>query len=377
MKLSLFALALSFATLNLTAQDSVRTNPPARREASALVSPEIHSDKSVTFRLRAADAKEVKVAGEWTGGPKALTNDNGGVWSITIGPLEPDIYGYNLVVDGVGVADPNNPWLKPMRAARTSLLEVPDDPPRLWEWQSSIPHGTVHSHDYWSKSLNVKRRLHVYTPHGYEKSSGKLPVLYLFHGSGDNDATWTEGGRAHFIADNLQAQHKAVPMLIVMTDGHAFSGNPTQVSTNMVSRNVTMFGEDLLHDVIPLIESTYRVKAGRDSRAIIGLSMGGGQSLSIGLHHRDMFAYVGGMSSYLPGAQQTVDEVFPDGKSNLKLLWFACGKDDRLVENARQLSAALKAKGIPHEYKETAGNHSWPVWRRYLGDFMPLLFNNS
>jgi S-formylglutathione hydrolase FrmB len=105
--------------------------------------------------------------------------------------------------------------------------------------------------------------------------------------------------------------------------------------------------------------------------------MGGGQSLSIGLHHRDLFAYVGGMSSYLPGAQQAVDEVFPDGKSDLKLLWFACGKDDRLVENARQLSAALKAKGIPHEYKETAGNHSWPVWRRYLGDFMPLLFQNS
>jgi enterochelin esterase family protein len=295
---------------------------------------------------------------------------------VTIGPLEPDIYGYNFTLDGVGVVDPNNPWVKPMRAARTSVVEVPGDPPRVWEWQP-VAHGSVHEHYYFSKSLSVKRRLHVYTPPGYEGNSTKYPVLYLFHGSGDNDATWTEVGRANFIADNLMAQHKAQPMIIVMTDGHAFTGNPTQVTTNMISRNVTSFGEDLLKDVMPLVESTYRVKANRENRAIIGLSMGGGQSLGIGLRHRELFAYVGGMSSYLPGADKAVDELFPDSKSDLKLLWFACGKDDRLVENARQLSAALKAKGIPHEFKETPGNHSWPVWRRYLGEFMPLLFTET
>ena len=361
--------------LSAPAQDTPRTNAPPRRDMASVVSPEIHPDKTVTFRLRAAEAKSVKVGGEWPGGTKELAN-NDGMWSVTIGPLEPDIYGYSLTIDGVTVVDPNNPWVKPMRAARTSVLEVPGDPPRLWEWQS-VPHGTVHVHDYFSKALDHQRRLHVYTPPGYEKDSKEYAVLYLFHGSGDNDATWTEVGRANFISDNLFAQHKTMPMIIVMTDGHAVTGNPTTVSTNMISRNVTAFGEDLLKDVIPLVESTYRVKTGRDNRAIIGLSMGGGQSLSIGLRHREMFAYVGGMSSYLPGADKTVEELFPDGKSNLKLLWFACGKDDRLVENARQLSSALKAKGIPHEFKETAGNHSWPVWRRYLGEFMPLLFTET
>lgn len=352
--------------------ETSRTNAPPRRE-SALVSPEVHPDRTVTFRLRAPSAKEIKVAGEWPGGPTSLTKDDSGVWSATIGPLEPDIYGYNFAVDGLAIVDPGNPWVKPMRAARTSVLEVPGHPSRLWEFQS-VPHGTVHEHAYFSKSLGAKRRLHVFTPPGYEKNSTSYPVLYLFHGSGDNDATWTALGRAQFIADNLLAQQKARPMIIVMPDGHAYSGNPTQVSTNLISRNVEAFGDDLLKDVIPLIESTYRVKANRENRAIIGLSMGGGQSLGIGLRHRELFAWVGGMSSYLPNPEKLVAETFPESKSDLKLLWFACGKDDRLVENARQLSAALKEKNIPHEFKETAGNHSWPVWRRYLGEFLPLLF---
>jgi len=329
----------------------------------------------VTFRLRAPNATEVKVAGEWASGATALTNQEG-IWSATIGPLEPDIYGYSLTIDGVSIVDPNNPWVKPMRAARTSVLEIPGDPPRVWEFQS-VPHGTVHEHPYFSKSLSRKRRLHVYTPPGYEKNSQKYPVLYLFHGSGDTDATWTSTGHAQFIEDNLLAQHQVKPMIIVMPDGHAFTGNPGQVSTNLMARNVEAFSDDLLKEVMPLIESTYRVKAGRENRAIIGLSMGGGQSLRIGLKHRDLFAWVGGMSSYLPDAQRIVPELFTNGKSNLKLLWFACGKDDRLIENARQFSAALKEQGIPHEFKETRGNHSWPVWRRYLAEFLPLLFAES
>ncbi len=371
----LFVTQLHAQDAGAAKSDALRTNAPPRRD-SALVSPEVHPDRTVTFRLRAPNAKEVKVAGEWPGGATALTKDDSGVWSAKVGPLEPDIYGYNFTVDGLAIVDPGNPWVKPMRAARTSGVEVPGDPPRLWEFQS-VPQGTVHEHTYFSKSLGAKRRLHVYTPPGYEKSSAGFPVLYLFHGSGDNDATWTSFGRAQLIADNLLAQQKTKPMIIVMTDGHAFTGNPTQVSTNLISRNVEAFGEDLLKDVIPLIESTYRVKANRENRAIIGLSMGGGQSLGVGLRHRELFAWVGGMSSYLPNPEKLVAEAFPESKSDLKLLWFACGKDDRLVENARQLSAALKEKNIPHEFKETAGNHSWPVWRRYLGEFLPLLFSGT
>jgi enterochelin esterase-like enzyme len=353
--------------------ETLRTNAAPRRESGALVSPEVHADRTVTFRMRAPNAQEVKVSGEWPGGATALIKDTNGVWSGTVGPLEADIYGYSLTVDSLAMVDPANPWVKPMRATRTSVVEIPGDPPRLWEFQP-VPHGTVHEHVYDSKTLRVRRRLHVYTPPGYERNSASHPVLYLFHGSGDNDATWVSTGRANFIADNLLAQHKTKPMIIVMTDGHAFTGNPTEVTTNLISRNVTAFGDDLLKDVIPLIESLYRVKANRDNRALIGLSMGGGQSLSIGLRNRDLFAWVGGMSSYLPNAEKIVAESFPDSKSDLRLLWMACGKDDRLIENARQLSTALKEKNIRHEFKETPGNHSWPVWRRYLGDFLPLLF---
>ena len=253
------------------------------------------------------------------------------------------------------------------------VVEIPGTPAELWEFQPA-PHGTLHEHAYLSKSVGVQRRVHVYTPPGYEKNSNRYPVLYLFHGSGDNDATWTSVGRANVIADNLLALQRTKPMIIVMTDGHAFNGNPTQVSTDLISRNVSAFQDDLPRDVLPLIESTYRVKPSRENRAIIGLSMGGGQSLAIGLKHRELFAWVGGMSAYLPSAEKIVAEAFPEPKSDLQLLWIACGKDDRLVDNARQLSAALKEKGIPHEFKETPGNHSWPVWRRYLGEFLPLLF---
>jgi len=366
----LFATALGAMPASTVAQ----TNAPPRRDSAALVSPEVNADGTATFRLRAPNAKEVKISGEWPGGAVSLTN-NEGLWSATLGPLEPDIYGYNFTIDGVAVVDPANPWVKPMRAARTSVVEIPGNPPRLWEWQE-VPHGTVHQHTYFSKTLGRNRSLHVYTPPGYENKSEKYPVLYLFHGSGDNDATWTAVGRADCIADNLLAQQKTRPMVIVMTDGHALTGNPTQPGTNLIMRNVEAFADDLLKEVMPLVESKYRLKNRRESRAIIGLSMGGGQSLRIGMQHRELFAWVGGMSASLSDADRFVPEAFHESGSNLKLLWFACGRDDRLVENARKLSQALKAKEIPHTFQETAGNHSWPVWRRYLGDFMPLLFTD-
>lgn len=346
-----------------------RTNAPP----SAIVSPEVHKDRTVTFRLRAPDAKGVKVGGEWPGGSKELTKSNE-VWSVTIGPLEPDLYGYSFTVDnGLTIVDPANPWVKPMRASRTSVLHVPGDPPRVWDFQS-VPHGTLHTHFYFSKPADMRRRLHVYTPPGYEKGSENYPVLYLFHGAGDNDGAWSSIGHAHFIADNLLAEQKIKPMIIVMTDGHPTAANPTRVTSQMMERQFEVFREDLLKEVLPLIAATYRVKTDRQDRAIVGLSMGGWQSLTIGLKDREQFAWVGGMSSFLPNAEKLVADAFPEPKSNLELLWIACGKDDRLIDNARRLSTALNEKKISHEFKETAGDHSWPVWRRYLADFMPLLF---
>jgi enterochelin esterase-like enzyme len=378
MKTSLLLFINIVGVLQITAQPSNispsagrATNAP-RRDFGMVISPEVHTDRTVTFRLRAPAAKEVKVGGEWGGG-QALTNNGEGVWSATVGPFEPDIYGYNFTVDGLSFVDPSNPWVKPMRAARTSVLHLIGDQPALWDIKP-VPHGTVHAHVYHSKSLSATRHLHVYTPPGYEKGNQSYPVLYLFHGSGDTDATWTAMGHAQYIADNLLAENKCKAMIIVMPDGHAFTGNPSQVSANLISRNVEAFSEDLLKDVMPLIENSYRVKKGAADRAIIGLSMGGGQSLDIGLKHRDSFGWVGGMSSYLPEPEKLVAEAFPAGKSELKLLWLACGKDDRLIDNARQLAAALKSKQVPHVFKESAGGHSWPVWRRYLGDFMPLIF---
>jgi enterochelin esterase-like enzyme len=349
----------------------------ALQASGPIVSPEVQGDRKVTFRLRAPKATEVVLNGEWKGGGKlAMTKDEQGVWSITVGPLEPDLYGYSFAIDGMTVTDPSNSVLKPMRSPRTSVVDVPGDPPRLHDWQD-VPHGTVRLHDYVSKALGRRRPLRVYTPPGYDKDpSATYPVLYLFHGSGDNEATWTSFGRAHLIADNLLAQGKAKAMIIVMTDGHAVvPGGPPESR----GKNVEMFGKDLLEDVMPLVESSYRTKADRENRAIVGLSMGGGQSLTVGLNHLDRFAWVGGFSSAIGNPETTIATALADPaatNAKLRLLWIACGKDDGLVKNAQTLSDVLKAKEIRHELKITEGNHSWPVWRKYLGEFLPLLFTD-
>jgi len=350
----------------------------ALQASGPVVSPEVHADRTVTFRIRAPKATDVVLNGEWKGGGKlAMTKDEQGIWGVTVGPLEPDLYGYSFAIDGMAVTDPSNSVLKPMRSPRTSVVDVPGDPPRLHDWQD-VPHGTVHLHEYVSKSLGRRRPLRVYTPPGYDKdSSATYPVLYLFHGSGDNEATWTSFGRAHLIADNLLAQGKARAMIIVMTDGHAVApGGPPESR----GKNVEAFGRDLLEDVMPLVESTYRTKADREHRAIVGLSMGGGQSLTVGLNHLDRFAWVGGFSSAIGNPETTIASALADPaatNAKLRLLWIACGKDDGLVKNAQTLSDVLKAKEIRHELKITEGNHSWPVWRRYLADFAPRIFQET
>jgi len=342
------------------------------QQQAPIVSPEVKADRTVTFRLRAPKATEVVLNGEWKGGGKlAMTKDEQGVWSVSVGPLEPDLYGYSYSVDGMTVTDPSNSVLKPMRSPRTSVVDVPGDPPRLHEYQN-VPHGTVRLHEIESKALGRRRPLRVYTPPGYDQdAAARFPVLYLFHGSGDNEATWTSFGHAHLIADNLLAQGKARAMIIVMTDGHAVVGPEAR------AKNVEMFGKDLLEDVLPFVEATYRTKADRESRAIVGLSMGGGQSLTIGLNHLDLFAWVGGFSSAINNPEVTVASALADPaatNAKLRLLWIACGKDDGLVKNALALSEVLVKKEIRHELKVTEGNHSWPVWRKYLGEFLPLIF---
>jgi len=375
MKKTIFAfcvvVAFTWPVFSQTAGTPQPANPAA---LPPVVSPEVHADHRVTFRLRAPQAKEVSVSGEWVGGGKAapMAKDENGLWSVTVGPIEPDLYGYGFTVDGVGMLDPSNTFMKPMRSNRTSVLEVLADKPTTQDFQD-VPHGAVHVHAYRSKAVGAVRSLHVYTPPGYDKNpSAQFPVLYLFHGSGDNDATWTALGRAHFILDNLIAQGKAKPMVVVMTDGHAAPNTP-----EARGRNTETFSRDLLTDVMPMVEANYRVKNDRLSRAIVGLSMGGGQSLTIGLNHLELFAWVGAMSSAINAPEQTFATALADAKATnakLKLFWLAIGKDDFLLKTNQQFDELLTARGIKHSFKLTEGNHSWPVWRRYLVDFAPLLF---
>jgi enterochelin esterase family protein len=306
-----------------------------------------------------------------------MTRDEQGTWAVTVGPLDADLYGYSFSVDGFQTLDPGNPAVKPMRSPRTSILEIPGDPPSLHEFQD-VPHGTVRVHAYRSQSLGKRRGLYVYTPPGYDKDPGaRYPVLYLLHGSGDNEATWSVFGRAQWITDNLLAQGKAKPLVIVMPDGHAAPPRAPGASVEGRSRNASAFERDLLEDVIPFVEANYRLRDDQESRAIAGLSMGGGQSLTIGLNHADRFASVGGFSAAVFDPENALAAALADPKgtdSALRLVWIACGKDDRLIENARQFTGILREKGIRHEFQTTEGGHSWPVWRRYLEEFLQRLF---
>jgi enterochelin esterase family protein len=393
-------------------EQSKGRGPGRRGFAPPVVSPEVHADRTVSFRLRAPNAKEVIVSGDWGGGRKAMTRDAQGVWSVTVGPLRGDLYGYNFSVDGFQTIDPGNSVVKPSRSMRTSIVEVPGDPARLHEFQD-VPHGTVRLHQYRSHSLDRLRGLCVYTPPGYDRDpEARYPVLYLLHGAGENQATWTVLGRAHLILDNLLAQQKVKPMVVVMPDGHAAPFGPPRGAgparapgttepgqpptgpgqapaaglarpagaagpADGMSRNVLAFERDLLEDIIPFVEANYRVRNDSAWRAIAGLSMGGGQSLVIGLNHPERFAWVGGFSSAVFNPQAALAAALRDPKATdaaLRTVWIACGKAAQLIASNRALSALLKEKAIRHAFQTTEGSHAWPVWRGYLAEFAPLLF---
>ena len=341
-----------------------------RRLPTPVVSPQVHADRTVTFRLRAPGAGEVILNGQWPGG-RVVMEENDGTWSATTEPIKPGVWEYSYSLDGVRMIDPANPVIKPMYRPRTSILHIPGKPPLLHDFQD-VPHGTIRLHTYHSKSLNRARELVVYTPPAYDQRRRRTyPTLYLQHGMGDNHATWTAHGKAHWILDNLIAQKQAKPMIVVMMDGHAAGFEPSAFG-----QNTAAFEQDLFQDVMPFIEANYRAKVDAANRAIVGLSMGGGQSLTIGLNHLDTFGWVGGFSSATPSLDRVAQALdSPDTTARkLKLLWIACGRDDFLLERNKAFVAALEEKGIPHEWVLTEGNHSWPIWRGYLADFAPLLF---
>jgi enterochelin esterase family protein len=298
--------------------------------------------------------------------PIALTRDSAGIWTATVGPQAPGLYEYDFSVDGLAIVDPANPAIQPAPEPTVSLLEVAGHPPLLTEAQD-VPHGTIHVHHYQSRSLGRSRRVHVYTPPGYEGRRGdRLPVLYLLHGSGDNDATWSVHGRANFIMDNLIAKGTARPFVVVMPEGHAAASGD----------NTAAFAHDLLEDVAPLVERLYRVRRDPGGRAIAGLSMGGRQALTVGLGHPDRFAWVGAMSAAVPPPEALSALLADPAGTNRKVrwLWIACGRDDELFARNQDLVALLHARGVEHLWKPSPGGHEWPVWRTYLAEIATQLF---
>jgi enterochelin esterase-like enzyme len=357
------------------AQTPQRPQPPP-----PVVSPEVGTDHRVTFRFRDPNAKEVLLAREGAE-PVPMQKDQEGVWNVTTDPLEPDFYGYSFVADGVHLIDPSNHLMKPNLLGPQSVVHVPGPSSLPWEVQD-VPHGVIHHHFYHSAIIGDNRDYYVYTPPGYTPSGQEsYPTLYLLHGFSDDASAWTAVGQAHVILDNLIAQGKAKPMIIVMPLGY---GAPEIVSQGVASfrdpslrqRNYQRFREALVNEVMPQVEASYRMVKDRNSRAIAGLSMGGAESLLTGLNTLEDFAWIGAFSS--GGVPDDFQTDFPglDSSVNarLRLLWIACGTEDRLIEMNRKFRDWLKSKGIQHTDIETPGVHSWMVWRRNLATFAPLLF---
>jgi enterochelin esterase-like enzyme len=353
----------------------------AQTPPAPLISPDVHADKSVTFRFRAPNDKDVAVMIEGAAKPLPMQKDDQGVWSVTTESLAPDYYGYTIIADGVSLFDPSNHAVKPNFLNRASEVHVPGPASLSWEI-SAVPHGEIHHEFYKSGVVGDDRDYFVYTPPGYDpRGKQTYPVLYLLHGFSDDASAWTAVGRANVILDNLIAQGKAKPMIIVMPLGY---GAPEVLAPNsgvfrdraLTDRNFDKFREALLTEVVPRVEAEYPVIKDRHSRAIAGLSMGGSESLLTGLNTLDKFAWIGALSS--GGISEEFDKQFPalDSKTaeQLRLLWIACGTDDRLIDINRKFRTWLASKNIKHVDIETPGAHTWMVWRHNLIEFSSLLF---
>ena len=347
-----------------------------------LRSPQVNADRTITFRVLAPNATAVSVGGDMIQDQprRAMTRDSSGVWSVTLGPFAPDLYDYTFAIDGVTVPDPVNPSLTLGPRTASSLIEVPGDSAEQWDARA-VPHGTVHINWYHSTALHGLRGVYVYTPPGYEAGSTRYPVLYLMHGAGFTQEGWTTTGRANFILDNLIAEGKAQPMVVVMPYGH-----PQAVTTlglnEPPARGTGLVEQDLLETILPLVEHTYRVFTDADHRAIAGFSMGGNQSLTIGLTHTALFHWVAGFSAAIPRRQPALEATFAEildhpaaTNATLKLLWTACGTDDRAWFPPNELFAHLLDRhGVHHTFVTTPGAHQWQVWRRNFIALAPLLF---
>jgi enterochelin esterase family protein len=392
-------IALAVTVAMAGAAGSAQDRPAA---PAPIVSPQVASDRTVTLRLLAPAAQKVTVAGELDGRVHPMSKGPDGVWSVTIGPLPPDIYTYAFNVDGITALDPLNANTKYGygRFGPVSIVQVPGDGPQFYDVRP-VPHGEVRIVPYVSKTLGVARTVWVYTPPNYDRGKG-FPVLYLLHGAGDIESGWTMIGRANSIVDNLIAEGRARPMVVVMPLGHTIQsfwtgpakqvpdpiagamgrGSLDEIIATMMSGDgkggLSPFGKDLLDDVMPMIERSYKVSTRSEDRAIAGLSMGGGQTINVSFNRPELFRYVALMS---PAASGRVGEFYAPllrdkvPNKQFKLFWVGVGKDDGLTgPGDRAFSEALNQHGITHTFRLTEGRHEWTVWRQYLHELAPLLF---
>lgn len=342
---------------------------------------EVKPDHQVTFHLRAPEATSVTVTGDFTDNPMPMSKNADGVWFATVGPLRPAIYSYNFTVNGARVLDPVSAAVGTAdRTPGSSLFEVKGDKPAAWDPQN-VPHGTVHVNYYNSKKFNgALRMVYVYTPPGYEASTSRYPALYLMHGAGGSESAWFTVGRANIILDNLIAEGKAKSMIVVMPYGRPVTSttiDPTPAPP--AAPDAPAFPQDVVEDVIPFVENLYRITANADNRAIAGLSMGGNQTLEIGLNHLDLFHSIGAFSPVIFNATVEKDHApaFADVSATnkkLKLFHIYIGDVDPLIESNRSYHALLDQKGVKHVFTLTKEGHVWRNWRDYLVDFSPRLF---
>jgi enterochelin esterase-like enzyme len=381
MRLSLIATLLAFTALTFAQEAPAPAGRAGGRgrgnAAPRKPSYEVHPDRTVTFQVQAPDATVAKLSGDFAQGAQEMKKGDDGYWSITVGPLHPAVYSYTFAVNGVRNIDPWNPMVQLGDRSAESLFEVPADQPAPYDLQP-VPHGTVHINWLQSKSLGAPRSIYVYTPPGYEEGKSTYPVLYLLHGSGDTETTWVAVGRANLILDNLIAAGKAKPMLVVMPYGRPLPVVTLVASGGQPQTGTDAFANDLLQDVIPFVEKLYRASAKADDRALAGLSMGGGQTLQIGLSHLDTFHSLGVFSAAARGnSEEQFKDFFADSAAankKLKLFYLACGKADSLFPGSQGLHDALDRHHIRHTFVASEEGHVWRNWRNYLADLVPQLF---
>src|SRR5438552_12431647 len=395
---------------SLAAQQPPTAAPPAAAARPALRSPEIHPDRTVTFRLLAPKATEVTLNGSWDNGTNLkMTKDDGGIWSTTIGPLAPQLWGYWFMVDGVKALDPNNAETQRDGARYDNLLMISGPESAWWDFKD-VPHGTVQAVWYPSPTLKLaSRRMMVYTPPGYETGNQKYPVLYLLHGGGGDEDAWLTMGRANIIMDNLIAAGKAKPMIVVMpngnatqtvSQGYAFGPTPARQSVQAPAPPPVQaaqaaggapggaggrggapqpyagsYPESLVKDVIPFVEKRFRVLAAKDDRAIAGLSMGSGHTLAATNNNPGTFAYIGVFSS----GPQAVDETFQKQLEAVKaggvrFYWLGAGTTDMARDRTVTLSELVKKAGFTTTYREIPGRHYWFLWRDFLVHYAQTAF---